>query len=82
MPWLSIPIQSQNVIQHYLSSSFWVYSIPTLIVLTKEGKFVTNNAKVQIDNLISKDGDESLIIQSWGKELQVPIDDAYLGVIP
>ncbi len=81
MPWLSIPIQSQNVIQH-LSSSFWVYSIPTLIVLTKEGKFVTNNAKVQIDNLVSKGGDPSLLLQSWRKEEQVPIDDAYLGVIP
>ena len=89
MPWLSIPIptnsrqtaQNKNFIQH-LSSSFWVNSIPTLVVLTNDGLFVTNNAKADISNLMSSGGSPHLLLDSWKNIQPVPIDKAYLGVIP
>ena len=65
MPWLALPIELPNgngnnnnkgkkqVVSEYLSSLFWVVSIPTLIVLNKDGLYVTtNNAKAQVSNAI------------------------------
>mmetsp|Transcript_15914 Transcript_15914/g.23932 ORF Transcript_15914/g.23932 Transcript_15914/m.23932 type:complete len:529 (+) Transcript_15914:68-1654(+) len=80
MPWLSIPLQSQNVIRH-LSSSFWVNTIPSLIVLTGDELYVTNNAKSDISNIISSRGDPEIVLESWRNIQQVPINEAYLGAI-
>ena len=89
MPWLSIPIPTStqiaqnktNFIQH-LSSSFWVSSIPTLVVLTNDGLFVTNNAKMEISNIMSSGGNPHLLLESWRNIQPVPVDKAYLGLIP
>jgi hypothetical protein len=86
MPWLSIPLEqkvAQNKINS-LSSSFWVQSIPTLVVLTNEGLYVTKNAKMQVSNVIGSNRSISsphMVLDSWKKMEHVPIDEAYLGVI-
>ncbi len=88
MPWLSIPLQpassssgKKNFISH-LPSQFWVNAIPSLVVLTKDGLYVTNTAKSQISHVIGTRGDPSIVMESWKNIQHVPIDEAYLGIIP
>ena len=87
MPWLAIPLQtpggiSQKIINS-LSSQFWVNSIPSLVVLTKDGLYVTNKAKSQISSIVlNKGSDPDTLIESWRMTNHVPIDEANFGIIP
>ncbi len=85
MPWLAIPLQipgvSKNIV-NALSSKLWVNTIPSLIVFTKDGLYVTNDAKLQVSSTVLSKADPNKLLESWRMKPHVPIEEANLGIIP
>lgn len=75
MPWTAIPPNSTTTaLKNQLAQKLKIVGIPTLVVLTKDGKFVTDQARRQIEQT----GSWTKIIQEWNQTEAVPISQAQL----
>jgi len=83
MPWLSLPL-TQSKISKSLSAKLCINSIPSLIVLDKTGKYITNDARAEIGKIGNGVIDEKLcfnLVNTWMSTKAVPIEKANLGVV-
>ena len=78
MPWIALPPSDPGT--KVLSSKLCVYSIPTLVVLDKNGMFISNNAKAEVDTAM-RNGDADDLIQTWKNFDSVPIEEANIGIM-
>lgn len=78
MPWIALPPSDPGI--KVLSSKLCVYSIPTLVVLDKNGMFISNNAKVEVDTAM-KNGNADELINTWKNCNSVPIEEANVGIM-
>lgn len=83
MPWLSLPL-TQSKIAKSLSAKLCINSIPSLIVLDKTGKYITNDARADIGKIGNGVTDEKIcsnLVNTWMSTKAVPIEKANLGVV-
>jgi len=76
MPWISLP-GDDKVTKAKLSKTFEVNGIPHLLVLdAKTGRFVTNNAKGEVEDVASDVEKGIALVASWKAKESVPLKDA------
>mmetsp|Transcript_30942 Transcript_30942/g.45315 ORF Transcript_30942/g.45315 Transcript_30942/m.45315 type:complete len:220 (-) Transcript_30942:113-772(-) len=76
MPWTAIPIRDTQETKQQLANALQVTSIPHLVVLNKDGKFVTDQARAEVMEIAgSKEKGEALVAE-WKRKEGVDIENA------
>lgn len=82
MPWYAIPMERQSLsfIQS-LASKLSIRSIPQLVVLDNHGRYITNDAKSQVEKVWRDIGASIELIDSWKNAKAIPIKEANFGMM-
>lgn len=76
MPWAALPIRDTQDTKQKLANALQVTGIPYLVVLNKDGKFITDEAKVEVMEIAgSKEKGEALVTE-WKRREAVDIEKA------
>lgn len=84
MPWLSVPPAKESAKYcNDLSKALFINSIPSLVVMTSSGLYVSNSAKADVASAMSSGGDSNFmeLLEKWNQIEPVPIKDANLGIV-
>lgn len=86
MPWLTLPEgpgeESAPEIKNRLAKTFKIQGIPTLMIVDKNGKFVTASARDDITKAGGHVAKALEVIEQWKKIEPVPISEANLNQGP
>ena len=75
MPWLAIsPVQGSAVIKRKLAETFGIMGIPTLVVMTSTGEFITSSAREEVTKAGKDNG--KTVIQTWKSTEPKPLSEA------
>ena len=75
MPWLSIPATGTVSIKRNLAETFGIMGIPTLVIMTSNGEFVTSSGREQVMK-VGKDGNGKTLIDDWKAMETKPLSEA------
>jgi len=88
MPWTAIPtVTGSAAIKQALATKLSIRSIPTVVVMTGDGKFVSDQGRNDVLQVMNKkytNNDEKLkalegLVQEWKDRPAVPLNEAQLG---
>jgi nucleoredoxin len=83
MPWLAIPSdEGAASIKNGLAEKLKITGIPTLVVLDKTGKFVTDQARGFVTAVAADKTKSMELCTEWKEAPAVPLDQAALGQAP
>lgn len=73
MPWLALESQKHKTLA---TKKCHIQGIPTLIALTGDGKFVTDQARAEVEAVGGNEGKVKALIEAWKGVEAVPLEEA------
>ena len=74
MPWLAIPAEGTSDIKNHLAQQLVITGIPTLIVLNKEGKFLSNTGREEVTKVGDSVAEANKLIAMYKEKEALPLD--------